>query len=165
MKLPSFNRLWPATLLLAATIPASAALTAGGTAYTKKYETNLLAEPSPLASVTGKLGFGRPLKVNEVRGAWFKVADGAQAGWVFSGNLSETKPAEGKGLTGLGLSASNTSATAAARPLSPSGDDYAAAKNLGAARDDLNWLLAQSHALTPAEVEAFLKAQKKGEYQ
>jgi hypothetical protein len=158
-------RRWPAALLLMSGATLSAALTTGGTAYTKKMETSLLDAPSPLAAVTGKVGFGRALKVQEARGAWFRVADGSAAGWVFQGNLSETKPAEGKGVDGLGFSASNTSATAAARPLTPAADDYATRRNLTNARDDLNWLLAQCHALTPAEVETFLKEQKKGEYQ
>ena len=154
-----------AALLLAAGTAASAALSPGGTAYTKKLETSLLAEPSPMAAVTGKVGFGRPLKVGEARGAWLKVADGAAAGWVFAGNLSETQPTSGTGMDGLGLQASQTTATAAARPLTPAGNDYAAAHNLGHAREDLNWLIAQCGAVTPAQVEAFLKEQKKGEFQ
>jgi len=154
-----------ALLLLAAGATAHAALGPGGTAYTKKMETSLLAEPSPLATVTGKIGFGRAVKVQEARGVWFRVADGGAAGWVFGGNLSETKPAEGKGLDGLGLSASNTTATAAARPLTPAANDYANQHNLGNAREDLNWLLAQCGAITPAKVDGFLRQQKKGEYQ
>ncbi len=159
------NKSLPALLLLGAAVPLAAALTPGGTAYTKRVETNLLAEPAPLAAVSARVPFGRPVKINEARGAWLNVADGAKAGWVFAGNLSETKPAEGKGLDGLGLQASQTSATAAARPLTPAADDYAAAHNLGNARDDLNWLLDQCRAITPAQVDAFLKEQKKGEYQ
>lgn len=164
MTMPTLSRLWPAAVLLAAT-PLGAALTVGGTAYTKKFETNLLAEPSPLAAVRAKVPFGRPLKISEARGAWFRVADGAKAGWVFSGNLSETKPDQGKGFDALHLQASQTSATAAARPLTPAGEEYATAKNLGAARDDLNWLIGECAAIAPAHVEAFLKEQKKGEYQ
>jgi hypothetical protein len=165
MKPHALSHLWPVALLLAAVVPLDAALSVGGTAYTKRVETNLLAEPAPLAAVTGKVAFGRPLKIAESRGSWLRVSDGSAAGWVFAGNLSETKPAEGKGLDGLGLAASSTSATAAARPLTPAADDYAARHNLTNARDDLNWLLARCHALTPAQVEAFLKEQKKGEYQ
>ena len=152
-------------LLLVAAVPLGAALVPGGTAYTKRVETNLLAEPAPLAAVAARVPFGRPLRVNEAKGAWLRVADGVKAGWVFAGNLSETKPAEGKGLDGLGLQASQTSATAAARPLTPAADEYAAAHNLGNARDDLNWLIEQCRAIGPAQVEEFLKAQKKGEYQ
>lgn len=165
MKLPALARLWPVALLLATGVPLDAALTAGGTAYTKRVETNLLAEPAPLAAVKSRVAFGRKLKIEEAKGPWLRVSDGPAAGWVFAGNLSETKPAEGKGLDGLGLAASSTTATAAARPLTPAADDYAARHNLTNARDDLNWLLAQCHALKPAEVEAFLKEQRKGEYQ
>jgi hypothetical protein len=165
MKCSTLSQLWPVALLLAAGVPLDAALSAGGTAYTKRVETNLLAEPAPLAAVKGKVAFGRKLKIEEAKGAWLRVSDGPAAGWVFAGNLSETKPAEGKGLDGLGLAASSTTATAAARPLTPAADDYAARHNLTNARDDLNWLLAQCHALTPAEVEVFLKEQRKGEYQ
>lgn len=154
-----------ALLSLAAGATAHAALSAGGTAYTKKMETSLLAEPSPLAAVTGKVGFGRAVKIGEARGAWFRVTDGGTAGWVFAGNLTEAKPAEGKGLDGLGLQASQTTATAAARPLTPAANDYAAQHNLGNAREDLNWLIAQCGAITPARVESFLREQKKGEYQ
>jgi uncharacterized protein YgiM (DUF1202 family) len=165
MKKSPVARLWPAALLLAVGIPLGAAISTGGTAYTKKFETNLLAEPSPLAAVTGTVAFGRAVKVNEARGAWFKVADGAKAGWVFSGNLAETKPDQGKGLTGQGLAASQTSATAAARPLTSTGEAYATRRNLGEAREDLNWLISRSHSVKPADVEAFMKEQKKGEYQ
>lgn len=165
MKSPSTPRRWLVALLLTATATLEAALTAGGTAYTKRFETNLLAEPAPLAAVAGKVAYGRKLAIAEARGAWLRVSDGPAAGWVFAGNLSETKPAEGKGLDGLGLSASATTATAAARPLTPAADDYAARRNLTSARDDLNWLIAQCATVTPRQVTAFLQEQKKGEFQ
>jgi uncharacterized protein YgiM (DUF1202 family) len=165
MKTSPLRRLWPVLLALPAGLTLHAALTPGGTAYTKKYETNLLAEPAPLAAVTGKVSLGRALKVSEARGAWYKVADGATVGWVFGGNLTDTKPDQSKGLDGLGLQASQTSATAAARPLTPAANEYSDAHNLGHARDDLNWLLDQCKLINPAQVDAFLKEQKKGEYQ
>lgn len=165
MKSHPTSRLWLVAILLATSVAVEAALTAGGSAYTKRLETNLLAEPAPLAAVTGKVSFGKKVSIQEARGAWLRVNDGAVAGWVFSGNLSETKPTEGKGLDGLGLSASATTATAAARPLTPAGEEYAARRNLTSARDDLNWLIAQCQAITPKAVESYLKEQKKGEYQ
>ena len=165
MKTHPARRLWLVLLLLAGAATLEAALVAGGTAYTKRQETTLLAEPAPLAAAAGKLAFGRKLKVDEARGAWLRVSDGPLAGWVFAGNVSETKPAEGKGLDGLGLAASQTSATAAARPLTPAADDYAVRRNLTNAHDDLNWLIKQCRAVTDEQVETFLKEQKKGEYQ
>ena len=93
------------------------------------------------------------------------MSDGPAAGWIFAGNVSETLPAENKGLDGLGLSAAATSATAAARPLTPAADDYAARRNLTNARDDLTWLLAQCNEITPEAVTVFLREQRKGEFQ
>jgi hypothetical protein len=157
-------RPWRAALFLAALIPLEAAFVAGGTAYTKRYETKLLAEPRPLAEVAGKLGFGRKLKVEEVHGAWLRVSDGPTGGWVFAGNVSDTKPEEGQGLD-MPLVASETSATAAARPLTPAAGNYAKSHQLANARADVEWLLTASAALTADEVDAYMQEHKKGEYQ
>lgn len=155
---------WAAVILLAAVTAVEAALVTGGFAYTKRFKTVLLAEPSPLAAPAGELALGRKLTVNEVRGNWLRVSDGPLAGWVFSGNLSDAKPAEVKGLDGLPIAASQTTATAAARGLTPAAVDYANRRGLANARDDLDWLLEQSAAITDEQVEEFLKTQKKGEY-
>ena len=156
---------WPVALLLAASLPLQGALTTGGTAYTKRLETKLLAEPSALAAPAGRLPAGRKLRITETKGAWLRVSDGPVAGWVFAGNLSETEVRESKGLDGLGLAASATTATAAARPLTPAAADYAARRSLTQASEDLTWLLALCHAITPEAVESFLQEKKKGEYQ
>lgn len=153
--------------LLAGLLCATALLAyeAGGLAYTKRVETKLLAEPKPLAGAAGQLAYGRKVKIEQVQGAWLRVSDGPVSGWVFAGNLSETKPAEGKGLDGVPALASQTTATAAARPITPAAEEYAARRNLTEARNDLDWLLAECHAITPENVEAFLQENKKGEYQ
>ena len=80
MKTHPARRLWPVLLLLAGAATLEAALVAGGTAYTKRQDTTLLAEPAPLAAAAGKLAFGRKLKVEEARGAWLRVSDGPLAG-------------------------------------------------------------------------------------
>jgi len=159
-------RLWLALpLLVLAVTVVEAALTAGGTAYTKRLETSLLAEPKPLAAVSGKVPFASKLKVEEARGPWLRVSTAGTTGWVFAGNVSESKPAENKGADGLGLSASTTTATAAARPLTPAANDYAERRNLGDARKDLDWLNDHGMTLTMDQLNAFMQAQKKGEYQ
>lgn len=154
-----------AALLLVTAALAEAALSVGGTAYTKSFKTTLRAEPSPLAATAGDLAFARKLTVKEIKGNWVRVADGSAKGWVFVGNLAETKPADIKGLDGLPVAASTTTATAAARPLTPAASDYADRRNLGDARGDLNWLNAECRAFTSDEVEKFLQEKKKGEYQ
>ncbi|MEO6874990.1 MAG: SH3 domain-containing protein [Opitutaceae bacterium] len=152
-------------LFLATSAFAHAAFSVGGAAYTKRIETSLLAEPQPLASVAGKVARGRKLKVKETRGSWLKVSDGRNTGWVFAGNVSENKPDDNAGADNLGLSASTTTATAAARPLTPAASDYADRRNLGDARNDLDWLNTECFQITDADVQQFLKDQKKGEFQ
>jgi hypothetical protein len=154
-----------AALLFVTAAVAEAALTVGSTAYTKRFETSLLAEPQPLAAVNGKVRFASKLKVKEARGAWLRVSDGSSTGWVFAGNISETKPDESTGADKLGLAASTTTATAAARPLTPAANDYADRRNLTDARRDLDWLNAQCTKVTNSDVEHFMQDKKKGEYQ
>lgn len=154
-----------AVILLASAAGVHAALTAGGTAYTKRFKTTLLAEPSPLAAPAGELAFARKLAIREVRGKWVRVSDGPAAGWVFAGNLAEDKPSETKGLDGLPVAASQTTATAAARPLTPAANNYADRRNLADARRDLDWLNVQCHAVRDADVNEFLRQQEKGEFQ
>ena len=157
----------PLAVLLAGLLATSALLAyeAGGIAYTKRVETALLAEPKPLAAATGKLAYGKKVKIEQVQGPWLRVSDGPVSGWVFSGSLSEVKPAEGKGLDGVPLLASKTTATAAARPLTDATIEYAKQKNLGEAQGDLEWVVAEAKAITPEDVGAFLQEHKKGEYQ
>jgi len=162
---PAPSRWRMAALLLATAAVAQAAFTAGSTAYTKRFKTVLLAEPSPLAAPAGEVAFARKLTVKEVHGNWLRVTDGSAKGWVFVGNISDTKPADIKGTDGLAVAASQTTATAAARPLTPAANDYADRRNLGDARRDLNWLNQECHAVTAADVEKFLQEKKKGEYQ
>ena len=145
---------------------ALAAFEAGSFAYTKRQETALLAEPKPLAASTATLPFGRKLTIDEVKGAWLRVSDGPTTGWVFRGNLTATKPAEVKGLLdGVPQLASQTTATAAARPLSPAAADYAAGKNLSSAQADLEWIITECATLTTEDVDAYMQAGKKGAYQ
>jgi hypothetical protein len=149
--------------LLAA--PVHAAYAPGGTAYTKRLDTALLAEPSPLAQALARIGYAHKLKVEEVRGAWLRVSEGKTAGWVFAGNLAEQKPAENKGLDGLPVAASETTAAAAARPLAPAAGDYAGRRGLAQARTDVEWMEHASDAITNDQLQAFRQAQKKGEFQ
>ncbi len=145
--------------------PAYAGFAPGGTAYTKRLETALLAEPAPLAQTLARIGYAHKLKVEEVRGAWLRVSEGKTAGWVFAGNLAEQKPSENKGLDGLPVAASETSAAAAARPLAPAAIDYAGRRGLAQARSDVEWMEHTSDAIKNDQVQAFRQAQKKGEFQ
>ncbi len=157
----------PLLLAVSALTAASAlgAFTRGGNAYTKRVETVLRAEPRSLAEPVARLGYARTVKIEEVKGPWLRVREGEQAGWVFSGNLAEEKPSEDRGVDGLPLAASQTTATAAARPLTPAAKDYAERKGATNAPADLEWLGEQSAAVTADAVQAFLESEKKGEFQ
>lgn len=162
MKLAS--SLMAAALAVGAAAPALA-FSPGGVAYTKRQSTALLASPAPLADVSARIGYAHKLKVLEVRGAWLHVSEGASNGWIFGGNLAATKPAETSDLTGVPISASETSATTAARPLAPGAADYGDRRGLGEAKADVVWLEQTSDAIKPDQVDAYLKASKKGEFQ
>lgn len=165
MKIRTALRPWLVASLLVAVGCIDAAFSTGGTAYTKRYKTTLLAEPSPQAKAVGELPLAQKVKIEQVRGNWLKVNGGSAAGWVFLGSLSETKPDEGKGFDGAPMLASETTATAAARPLTPAAGEYSQRRNLGGASDDLNWMITKCATITPAQVEHYLKTHRKGEYQ
>ena len=152
-------------LALATATALPAAFAPGGEAFTKRVETALLAEPNMLAKPVARIGYAQSLKVEAVKGAWLRVSDGKNAGWVFGGNLAEEKPSETRGMDGLPVAASETTAAAAARPLVPAAEEYSARRGLGKAAEDLTWLKTQAAAVTPADVKAFLQEKKKGEYQ
>lgn len=155
-----------APLLLGSLALASAAYAPGQFAFTKRADTALLAEPAPLAAPQARLKLGSRLKVEEVRGPWLRVsADRRTAGWIFAGNVSATEPDKESGLALLPLDARATTATAAARPLSPAAADYAERKDLAEARAGLDWLFSASATVTTADVTDYLQANRKGEFQ
>ena len=157
----------PRVLLLAGlfAVSAFAAYEAGSFAYTKRLETKLLVEPTPTSEATGKIAFAHKVKVEQVRGAWLRVSEGPLSGWVFAGNLTDTKPDEGSKLDGVALMASKTTATAAARPLDDEVVKYAEQRNLGDARGDLEWMQKAGAEITSEDVDHFLQEKKKGEFQ
>jgi len=150
---------------VALAVPAWAAFTVGGKAYTKRVSTDLLAEPRALAAAQAHEGFGRKLKIDEIRGRWLRVEDGPNTGWVFAGNLAEDKPSDTKGMDGTALASSPTSATAAARPLAPAAEQYGDRKGLAEATADVIWMEGQADAIKPDQVDAFLQQNQKGEFQ
>lgn len=160
------TKLCAGIVALCAGVPALlAAFTPGGAAYTKRVETTLLSEPKMMAAPVTRLGYAKKLKVEAVQGLWVRVSEGKSTGWVFNGNLAEEKPSETKGLDGLPLSASNTSASAAARPLSEVAKEYANRHNLGNAQAEIDWLRQQCIEISDGEVDRYLEEHKKGEYQ
>jgi hypothetical protein len=165
MKTTNSLRAVVATGLLLAAAATAGAVEAGGTVYSKRNETNLLTEPKPLATAAGKAGFAEALKVTEVRGKWYSVKGKNAAGWVFAGNVAEEKPKLAPAVGSTTLEASDTTTAAAARPLTEAGNDFAARHAGAQSRADVEWIDAQSGKIPGSAVVAYMKANKKGEFQ
>jgi hypothetical protein len=157
-------RLWlGASVLLFAS--ALLAYDVGDKAYTKKLETALLDEPKPLAHPVAKISFAAELNIEQVNGGWLLVSAGDNRGWIFAGNVAGKKPSEDRKMDFLPSSASETTASIAARPLNEVAKNYGEQKGLGEARADVDWLRQQSAQVNDAAVVEYLQAKKLGEYQ
>ncbi|OAM89370.1 hypothetical protein OH491_13385 [Termitidicoccus mucosus] len=163
MKTSAFILLIP--LLLAAAPAARAAFAKGDTAYAKRLETLLLTGPGPFAGAGGKVAFGAPLKIEEMRGSWLRVSakKPKTAGWVYAGNVAGEKPSipPASGMTAD--TASGTAVAAAARPLTRIAGDYAEKRSLDPGGDE--WLTAFAAAIVEEDIIIWLIENKKGEYQ
>jgi hypothetical protein len=163
MRLKKFLPILGATIAFPALLPA--AFAPGGVAYTKRADTVLREEPSTTGATVATLKLGSKLTVVELKNRWLRVSESKSTGWIFAGNVSENAPEKDVGLAAIPLDASATTATAAARPLAPAAEEYSTSKDLGKAREDLEWVIEQSSKTTAAEVTAYLQEKKKGEFQ
>jgi len=136
----------------------------GQMVWSKHHETRLLAEPSALAGAQSNVGFAEKLKIVEVQGAWLRVRGDDGEGWVFAGNVATDKPELPPASTLTELDASATDTVAAARPLAPAAEDYAARHGATAAQADIDWIDAEAAKIPAQEVVAYMSANHKGEY-
>ncbi len=142
----------------------SEALKKGQKVWSKHHQTALLAEPSPLAGAQATVGFAEKLKVLEVQGAWLRVRGDNDEGWVFEGNIAVNKPELPPASALTTMDAAQTDTVAAARPLAPAAEDYAARHGATAAQADIDWIDAEAARLPADEVVAYMSANRKGEY-
>jgi len=142
----------------------SGALKKGQKVFSKHHETALLAEPNPLAGAQAAVGFAEKLKILEVQGAWLRVRGDDDEGWVFEGNVATDKPSLPPATALTSLDAAQTDTVAAARPLAPAAEDYAARHGATAAQADIDWIDAETARIPVADVVAYMSANKKGEY-
>jgi len=138
---------------------------AGNTVFTKRYETDLLTDPQPLAGAVATLPFAASVKIISLQGKWANVSATNGTGWIYLGNLADEKPAEDNSIQGLQSSASATTASVAARPLDNVTAQYVQQEGLGQAAADVRWLERQTSAIGKAAVTGYLKANRKGPYQ
>ena len=141
----------------------SEALKKGQKVWSKHHQTALLAEPSPLAGAQATVGFAEKLKVLEVQGAWLRVRGDNDEGWVFEGNIAVNKPELPPASALTTMDAAQTDTVAAARPLAPAAEDYAARHGATAAQADIDWIDAEAARLPADEVVAYMSANRNGE--
>ena len=140
------------------------ALEAGGSAFTKKQSPPLLAAAQRDAASTGTLPWGTKVKIVALQGLWAQVATDTKKGWVFAGNLAADKPPAENKSDLLPATASDTTAATAARPLSQAAKDYANRKDQASSAADVEWMEAAADAVTAADVQAYMRENKKGDY-
>ena len=85
-------------------------------------------------------------------------------GWVFEGNVAVNKPELPPASALTTMNAAQTDTVAAARPLAPAAEDYAARHGAAAAQADIDWIDAEAARLPADEVVAYMSANRKGEY-
>jgi len=140
------------------------AIEVGSTYYTKQPSTPLLAEANRNAASVGEVQWGKTLKVLSTNERWMYVSSGETKGWVYSGNVSSRKPPSENKNDLLPTTAADTSASVAARPLSPSSQQYANRKSLGSGAADIVWAEQQADSITKAQVDAYMTENALGDF-
>lgn len=155
---------WGVLLLLPAAAPAQQ-----GPVWVTSAGAKLSAAPQATAAAVAALPVGAELTVVSTQDKWLQVSTAeGQKGWIYRGKISSTKPAgSGGGLFGpLGKSSIQVSAADTSRSirgLSPEAEAYAqGAKTSAEYKRAVDRTLAL--AVTPEEVEKFLRDGKIGEY-
>ncbi len=132
--------------------------------YSKKQDLPVYAEPNPSASVAAKLKFSEKAAVIAEQGRWLQIkTSSGKTGWVYSGNVGDRRPPE-ENKADLLAPSSGVNTSAAARGLSAAGLEYAERHGEQNAAEALAWVERQNAAVKPADVTAFMKKNKLGEY-
>lgn len=136
---------------------------AGHSAYVIRDGQPLLADKDPDAAVVTKLKSHKAYPVLDLSGKWAHVQAGSASGWIYIGNLSREEPPD-INTSSFSTEASATTLSAAARGLDNDAKGYAGRKGEAASADDVVWMEQQNDAVSRADVQAYLKEHKLGEY-
>ncbi len=156
-------------IVAAALAVASTALAAGTVQWIRR-PAKLHAGGSASAPVVGRAKVGDRAFVLERAGAWRKVSVGGRQGWVHRSRLTKRKPsrdtiAEGNVLAPGDLQVARMDSAAGIRGLQPEAQQYAAAKGITQnVQDSVDRLDAFCKTIRSAELQAFMKSGKLGEY-
>ena len=110
--------------------------------------------------VVGTAAKGTQLSVVAREGKWIKVKAGASEGWVFEEAVSPAKVSGGGNIFSGMTNTATVSSGAAAKGLEQNAEVYAKDRRMDAG--PMNWLVAFSHSIPPAEWQRFTAQGKVG---
>jgi len=133
-----------------------------------RFPTSVRSERSLSAEVVKELRQGDRVQILAREGRHYKVRADGEEGWVYFNKLTDKKPEDvmsllSSGLGGAGIELTELEAGGAVRGLSRSARSYVAAGNVP------DWVVRaveemQAMKITSAELEAFKRAGRLGEY-
>lgn len=151
-------------ILAVASLALAADLEVGHSAYAIHDGQPLLADKDPDAATVTRLKTHQEYEVLAISGKWAQLKAGSSTGWVYLGNLSRDEPPD-VNTSSLKTEASTTTLNAAARGLDNDAKGYANRKGMAASAADISWMEQQNDAVSKADVKAYMKDHKLGEYQ
>jgi len=151
-------------ILATVSLATAAELEAGHSAYVIHDGQPLLADKDPDAATVAKLKSHHEYQVIAISGKWVQLQAGSNTGWVYSGNVSRDEPPE-INTSSLKTEASATTLNAAARGLDDDAKGYAKRQGNSESASDIEWMEKQNDAVSKADVKAYMKEHKLGEYQ
>ncbi len=149
--------------LAAVSFAAAADLEAGHSAYVIHDGQPLLADKDPDASTVAKLKTHHEYPVIQISGKWVQLKAGSATDWVYAGNLSRDEPPD-VNTSSFKTDASATTLSAAARGIDDDAKGYADRKGETESANDVVWMEQENDAISKADVRAYLKEHKLGEY-
>ncbi len=151
-------------LMTVVSLAVAADLEAGHSAYVIHDGQALLADKDPDSATLEKLKTHHAYIVVQISGNWAQLKGGSATGWIYQGNLSREEPVD-VNTSSFKTEASETSLNAAARGLDDDAKGYADRKGEAESAHDVVWMEEQNDAISKADVRAYLKEHKLGEYE
>ena len=136
---------------------------AGHSAYVIRDGQSLLADKDPDAKTITKLKTHHAYDVVQISGNWVQLKTDSGTGWIYAANLSRDEPPD-VNTSSFKTEASATSLNAAARGIDNDAKNYADRKGEAESAEDVVWMEKENDGVTKAEVVAYLKEHKLGEY-
>ena len=151
------------SLMAVVSLAVAADLEAGHAAYVIHDGQALLTDKDPDSAVLEKLKTHHAYTIVQISGNWAQVKGASTTGWIYQGNLSREEPPD-VNTSSFKTQASETSLNAAARGLDDDAKAYASRKDEAESANDVVWMEKQNDVISKADVRAYMKEHKLGEY-